>query len=199
MAKLRIASVQYPLCEVEDFEAFARNVRAYVASAADDGAKVICFPEYFSMPLLSMQPTLPAPKGLRSLATQFTAPLIELFSALAQESAATIIAGSHPTLVDDQIENLSWIFKADGRHCSQPKLHITPSEKNEWDVVPGSGLRIIETPEAKIAVQICYDIEFPRATQLLAEQGVDLVFCALLHRRPSRALPCKPLRTGASH
>ena len=35
---------------------------------------------------------------------------------------------------------------------------------------------ILPTPKAKIAVQICYDVEFPEATRYLADQGVEILF-----------------------
>ena len=60
------------------------------------------------------------------------------------------------------------IFKPDGTHVSQSKLHITPSEKTWWGISGGDSLIVLQTPKAKIGVLICYDVEFPEAARYLA-------------------------------
>jgi predicted amidohydrolase len=68
------------------------------------------------------------------------------------------------------------IFKPDGSHVSQPKLHITPSEKTWWGITGGDSLIVLQTPKAKIGVLICYDVEFPEAARYLADRGVEILF-----------------------
>jgi predicted amidohydrolase len=74
------------------------------------------------------------------------------------------------------LHNNSLIFTPEGRWIAQPKLHITPSEKRYWGITGGNELFVLPTPKAKIAVQICYDIEFPEASRFLADQGAELIF-----------------------
>jgi predicted amidohydrolase len=59
---------------------------------------------------------------------------------------------------------------------TQEKLHITPAERKLWGVQPGTGLKIFETPFARIAIQICYDIEFPEVSRLLTLRGAEVMF-----------------------
>ena len=43
-------------------------------------------------------------------------------------------------------------------------------------IEPGEGIRIFDTPLARIAIQICYDIEFPEVSRLLTLAGVEVIF-----------------------
>ena len=58
----------------------------------------------------------------------------------------------------------------------QDKLHITPGERKEWDIRPGDGLKVFDTPLGRIAIQVCYDIEFPESSRLLTLAGAEVIF-----------------------
>jgi predicted amidohydrolase len=75
-----------------------------------------------------------------------------------------------------KLYNKCLIFDPEGTYISQPKLHITPAETKYWGISGGHELVILPTPKAKIAVQICYDIEFPEASRYPADQGVEILF-----------------------
>ncbi|MDA0711273.1 MAG: nitrilase, partial [bacterium] len=66
-----------------------------------------------------------------------------------------------PIIRDGKIYNVSHLFTPMGNVYTQDKLHITPSERSNGDIEPGHGIKIFDTPLARIAIQICYDIEFP--------------------------------------
>jgi predicted amidohydrolase len=176
--QVRVAAVQYQMKRVADFGEFADKVRYFVQTACQDYAvDFVLFPEFLTVQLLSSLPPIPAKDGLRTLAEQFTEPVIELMSGLASEFGVHLIGGTHPMLQDDgSIQNVSLIFLPDGSFREQPKLHITPWEVSAWDVTGGNSLLVLETAKAKIGVLICYDVEFPEAVRALADQGVDILF-----------------------
>jgi len=175
-SKVRIACVQYQVRKIKTFEDFANQVEYFVETAADYKSDFVLFPEFFSVQLLSVFEPLPALEGIRRLAKEFTQPLIELLSGLSSKYNLYIIGGSHPIEHGDELRNESMIFDPDGRYVSQPKLHITPAEQRYWGISGGHELVVLPTPKARIAVQICYDVEFPEATQYLADQGVEILF-----------------------
>ena len=175
-SKVRIACVQYRVRKIETFEDFANQVEYFVETAADYKSDFVLFPEFFSVQLLSVIEPLPAVEGIRRLSTEFTQPLIELLSRLSSRYNLYIIGGRHPIQHGDELRNECMIFDPDGRYISQPKLHITPSEQRYWGITGGHELVVLPTPKARIAVQICYDVEFPEASRYLADQGVEILF-----------------------
>src|SRR5690606_12893713 len=62
-----------------------------------------------------------------------------------------------------------------GNVYTQDKLHITPAEREGWDILPGESIRVFETPIGRMAIAVCYDIEFPEYSRILVEQGVDII------------------------
>jgi predicted amidohydrolase/GNAT superfamily N-acetyltransferase len=175
-SKVRVACVQYRVRKIDSFQDFANQVEYFVETAADYRSDFVLFPEFFTVQLLSVLEPLSSVQGIHRLATDFTAPFIELMSGLASKYGIHIIAGSHPIEREGRLQNECLIFDPEGRYISQPKLHITPSETRYWGISGGNELFVLPTPKAKIAVQICYDIEFPEACRYLADQGVEIVF-----------------------
>lgn len=175
-SKVRVACVQYQVRKISSFEDFANQVEYFVETAADYHSDFVLFPEFFSVQLLSILEPMSSVQGIRRLAKDFSEPFINLMSGLAQKYGVYIIGGSHPIEEEGELFNKCLIFDPEGRYISQPKLHITPAEKRYWGISGGNELVVLPTPKAKIAVQICYDVEFPEATRYLADQGVELLF-----------------------
>ncbi|MCB0018820.1 MAG: hypothetical protein KDE09_13605, partial [Anaerolineales bacterium] len=82
----------------------------------------------------------------------------------------------HPVLRDGHIYNVAHLFTPAGNVFTQDKLHPTPSERAAWNLKPGQGLTVFETPFARIAIQVCYDVEFPEPCRLLTLAGAEILF-----------------------
>lgn len=175
--RLRVACVPWRVGRVADFGAFADRVRYFVETAAADyGAELVLFPEFFTVPLLTTRAPMAPAEGIRTLAREFTETFIDLMSGLAREHALYLVAGTHPAeQADGSLRNVSLIFRPDGSHATQPKLHITPWETETWGIAGGGSLAVVETPKARIGVLICYDVEFPEAVRALADAGVEVL------------------------
>ena len=52
--RLRVASIQYYIRPVRSFAEFAEQVSALVSTAADYKARLVVFPEYFTVQLLTL-------------------------------------------------------------------------------------------------------------------------------------------------
>lgn len=60
------------------------------------------------------------------------------------------------------------------------KLHVTPDEIKSWGLNGGKLLNTFDTDCAKIGVLICYDVEFPELSRLMADQGMQILFVPFL-------------------
>jgi predicted amidohydrolase len=108
--------------------------------------------------------------------SQFTEEYLELFGKLAVKYDVNVIPGTHFVVEDERLYNVAYLFGRNGTIGKQYKLHITPSERRWWGVEPGKGLEIHETDCGKVAICICYDIEFPELARIAAAQGANILF-----------------------
>jgi predicted amidohydrolase/GNAT superfamily N-acetyltransferase len=173
--KVRVSCVQYQMRRVASFDEFAAQVKYFTEIAADYRSDFVLFPEFFTMQMLSHLEVLTPIESIRKLTT-FTTQFIELMGGLARRHGMHIIAGTHVVEEAGRLYNKSFIFRPDGTHVTQPKLHITPSERRDWGISGGNELHVLETPKVKFAVQICYDIEFPETARYLADRGAEIIF-----------------------
>ncbi len=172
---VRICAVQYQMREIKSFDDFAKQCEYFVDVAADYKSDFILFPELFTTQLLSFMKTERPGLAVRRLAG-FTPQYLELFTGLAIKYDINIIGGSHYSVEDERLHNVSYLFKRNGGIGKQYKLHITPNERRWWGVEPGNTIEVFETDKGKISIQICYDIEFPEVSRIAAEHGAQIIF-----------------------
>ncbi len=53
----------------------------------------------------------------------------------------------------------------------QKKVHLTPTEKGPYQMSRGHGFYVYHTEHGRIAILVCYDVEFPEAARSLAQSG----------------------------
>jgi predicted amidohydrolase len=108
--------------------------------------------------------------------SQFTDQYLGMFRKLAIKNNTNIIGGSHFLVENDTLYNVAHLFRRDGTIDRQFKLHITPHERKWWGVRPGDELNVMPTDKGKIAINICYDIEFPELARISAHRGAQVIF-----------------------
>jgi predicted amidohydrolase/ribosomal protein S18 acetylase RimI-like enzyme len=173
---VRICVVQYMMRQIKSFEDFANQVEYFTDVASDAGADFAVFPELFTTQLMSFLNERSPSMAIRKL-TEYTEQYIELFTALAVRYNVNIIGGSHVVKEDDEnIYNISYLFRRDGTIEKQYKLHITPNERKWWGISAGDRVEVFDTDCGKIAIQICYDIEFPELARIATEMGAKIIF-----------------------
>lgn len=172
---VRVCAVQYQMRPIKNFEAFEQQCEYFIDVASDYKCDFIVFPEIFTTQLLSFLPSMRPGLAVRKLA-EFTPNYIESFSNLAIKYNINIIGGSHFTLEDDHLYNIAYIFHRNGKIDKQYKLHITPNERRWWGVEAGNDVNVFETDRGKIAVLICYDIEFPELARRAVEKDAQMIF-----------------------
>lgn len=172
---VRVSAVQYQMRSIKNFEEFARQCEYFVDASSDYKSDFVVFPEMLTMQLLSFIPEKKPAAAIREL-THYTDQYIELFTKLAIKYNINIIAGSHFCMENDTLYNISFLFKRDGTHSKQYKIHITPYEKKWWGVKGGDKIEIFNTDKGKVAILICYDVEFPELARIAVSKGAKILF-----------------------
>ncbi len=172
---VRVATAQYKMRPVATFEDFAKQVEFMVDTASDAKADFLCFPELFTLQLLSLvKPDRPG-AAARELAG-FTPRYLDLMRGLAMRYDVHIIGGSQFHLDGEVLRNSAWLFRRDGTVERQDKIHVTPNESRWWGVSGGDSLQVFDTDHGKIAIAVCYDVEFPELVRVLVERGARMLF-----------------------
>ncbi len=178
MNRVRIAALQYFVRPIDHFSAFCEQVTGLVHTAADYDCDLLVFPEYFTVQLLTLgDVSRPMRDQVRDLSRRVPE-YIELFRSLSRSSGVHIIAGTIANADPsdpDKVYNDSFFFAPDGTYSSQGKLMMTRFEKEHWQVSPRDVLRIFETPFGKVAIAICYDVEFPELARAAAHAGANIL------------------------
>jgi len=178
MSLLRLASAQFPVSEPKSWDEYADQVSAWVADAANHGAQLLLFPEYAAMSLAALfDSTTRADldkqvSAMQSLREDYLA----LHSTLAQKHGVHIVAGSFPWKLDDgRVVNRAFFCAPSGRSSWQDKQIMTRFERESWNISSGEGLRVFRTALGTIAINICYDCEFPLLARAQCEAGAQLL------------------------
>ena len=173
---VRICVVQYMMRKIHSFEEFAHQCEYFVDVGSDAASDFVVFPEIFTTQLMSFLDEKSPSMAVRKL-TKYTPQYIELFSNLALRYNVNIIGGSHFVEEEDQeIYNIAYLFRRDGTIEKQYKVHITRNERKWWGISAGDAVEVFDTDCGKIAIQICYDIEFPELARIATDKGANIIF-----------------------
>lgn len=175
--RVRVSSLQYFIRPVQSFADFENQVSSLVETAADYKSRMVVFPEYFTTQLLTLGDIKgPISVQIRNLAKQEER-VCELMTRLSRKHSIYIVAGTIPSLSDDQeiVYNRCHVFSPNGNSNYQSKLHMTRFETEDWHVSSGKTLKIFETDFGKFSVAICYDVEFPEIARVAALKGAQIL------------------------
>ena len=173
---VRLAAVQYQMRRIENFDEFAQQVTHFVDVASEYQSDFVVFPELFTLQLLSFTDTQRPGEAARKVA-EFTPQYLELLTELAIAHNVNIIGGSHFTMEEGRLYNVAYLFRRNGTLGKQYKIHVTPAERKWWGVEGGNKVEVFDTDRGRVAIQICYDIEFPELTRIAARKGAQIIFC----------------------
>ena len=175
---VKIATAQYDISFLENWQAYQQKIERWVNEATAQDAKILLFPEYFSMELASLF----GQEIYSSLSKQLAAmqslhdDFISLFKSLAQKHQCIIQAGTFPVLIETGIyQNRAYLFMPDGGFDYQDKVMMTRFEKEQWLIKSGKELKCFDTEYGKMAINICYDSEFPLLARKQVEAGCVLI------------------------
>ena len=177
---VRIGLVQWQMRPYKSIDDVFEQVEFFVDAVSAYQSDFILFPEYFNAPLMARFNDESESEAIRGLA-QYTNEIRERFINLAIRYNINIITGSMPLIKDDGLlYNIGYLCRRDGTYEMYEKLHVTPDEMKCWGLSGGKAIRTFETDCAKIGVLICYDVEFPELSRIMAGEGMQILFVPFL-------------------
>ncbi|GJQ62869.1 MAG: carbon-nitrogen hydrolase [Melioribacteraceae bacterium] len=176
---VRIGLVQWQMRTMSNLDALGEQIEFFIDAVSGYSADFILFPELFNAPLMADFNHLQESEAIRKL-SEFTEPIRQMFSKFAMSYNINIITGSMPRMHNGLLYNVGYLCRRDGTYESYEKIHITPNERSYWGMVGGNSIKTFDTDAGKIGVLICYDVEFPELSRILADQGVQILFVPFL-------------------
>jgi predicted amidohydrolase/ribosomal protein S18 acetylase RimI-like enzyme len=176
---VRLGLVQWQMRSLTNLEEFFNQAEFFIDAVSGYESDFALFPELFIAPLMADYNHLSEADAIRELA-KYADPIKKKFQELAISYNINIITGSMPFLENDHLYNVGFLCKRDGTNEMYRKIHITPNEIFHWGMTGGDTIQTFDTDCGKIGIVICYDVEFPELTRLMADEGMNILFVPFL-------------------
>ncbi len=155
-----------------------KKMEAMAAEAASQRADLLCFPE------LSYTGYFVRKERLEEIAEDMNGRFISSLSEIAHRYQIGIVAG-FAEKESEKLYNTSVLFDRKGAVVGKArKVHLWKSEKKRF--ASGSEYSVFETEFGKIAILICYDLEFPEPARIVSLKGAQLILCPAAWSVPAR-------------
>jgi predicted amidohydrolase/GNAT superfamily N-acetyltransferase len=176
---IRLGLIQWQMRSLPNLEALFEQSEFFIDAVSGYGSDFAVFPELFIAPLMADYNHLSEADAIRELA-KYAEPIRIRFQELAISYNINIITGSMPHLVNGTLYNSGFLCKRDGTYETYTKIHITPNEVFHWGITGGNNIQTFDTDCGKIGIVICYDVEFPELSRLMADEGMNILFVPFL-------------------
>jgi predicted amidohydrolase len=191
---VRVACCQVHLA-VGDVDGNRGRVRRAVEAAADAGARIVVVPE-----LANSGYVFSDAAEARSWAEPVDGPTVTGWTELARRLDLVLVGGFCELDPDGRVRNSAVVVDAGGVRALYRKAHLWDREKLVF--APGDAEpAIVDTAHGRIAVMICYDLEFAEWIRVAALRGAQLL-CAPVNwpelPRPEGERPSEIVRVQAA-
>lgn len=177
---IRIGLVQWQMRLFPDIEAFYEQVEFFVDTVSGYKSDFAVFPEFFNTPLLAPYNHLSEMEAMRKLA-EMTPGIVLKIQEYAVSYNVNVITGTMPVVdADNKMYNVAYLCHRSGKTEEYRKVHITPNEQKYYGMVGGDTIQVFDTDCGKVGILICYDVEFPELSRILADQGMQILFVPFL-------------------
>ncbi|MBL7543915.1 MAG: nitrilase [Bdellovibrionaceae bacterium] len=173
----KISLAQYPILFHSRKQDWYFEIEKWFINAKKSQSRLIVFPEYGSLDLISLL----APESRDTLKIQLEELqtlhdfFLKTFIDFSSKYSIYSLAPSFPLKIGKKFFNRSYFVSPSGSYNFQDKIHMTRFEES-WGISESeTELKVFDTQIGRIGIQICFDIEFPWPTSLLARHGVKLV------------------------
>ncbi|WP_415977410.1 nitrilase-related carbon-nitrogen hydrolase [Rhodococcus sp. 077-4] len=174
MSTVRAALVQSTW--TGDKESMIAAHEGFARSAAEQGAKVVCFQELFYGPYFCQLQDA----KFYEYAESVPGPTVDRFAALAKELGIVMILPVYEQEQPGLLYNTAAVVDADGTYLGKYRKHHIPHVNGFWEKFyfrPGNlGWPVFDTAVGRIGVYICYDRHFPEGWRALGLAGAEIVF-----------------------
>jgi 5-aminopentanamidase len=140
-----------------------------IAAAVQNRADIVVLPE-----LVTSGYMFQSVQEAASVAISSTDPLFNEWAGAAVRGGAVVIGGFCERGDDGRLYNSAAVVDGSGVIGVYRKVHLWDREKLNFE--PGSDPpTVFDTPAGRIGVLVCYDLEFPEMTRMLALAGAELI------------------------
>lgn len=176
---VRLGLIQWQMRSLGNLEALFEQTEFFVDTVSGYGSDFALFPELFIAPLMADYNHLSEAEAIKELA-KYTDAIRKKMQEFAISYNINIITGSMPYLEDGHVYNVGFLCRRDGTQEMYRKIHITPNEIFHWGITGGDTIQTFDTDCGKIGIVICYDVEFPELSRLMADEGMNILFVPFL-------------------
>ena len=164
------------------------TIQSFVSRAAEQGAKIVCFPELSVTGYVVEKPESISPPSVFREAS-------DRILQMARSNAITVLAGIIESTEDGEKPYVTQIVaNQDGAFWKYRKTHLSPAETTNYRA--GQEIPVYQAFQLHFGFQLCYEAHFPEMSTLLALQGVDAIF--MPHASP-RGQPLEKTNSWMRH
>ena len=160
-----------------DKESMIEKHEKYVAEAAAQGARVMCFQELFYGPYFCQVQDTEYYSYAEAIPD---GPITKRFQEIAAEHGMVIVLPMYEEEQPGILYNTAAVIDADGSYLGKYRKTHIPQVKGFWEKFyfrPGNmGYPVFDTAVGKVGVYICYDRHFPEGWRALGLNGAQMVF-----------------------
>ncbi|MGV3528280.1 MAG: GNAT family N-acetyltransferase [Flavisolibacter sp.] len=176
---VRLGLIQWQMRSYSSIDDMFNQIEYFIDAVSDYKSDFALMPELFNGPLLARYNHLSEADAMRKLADD-TPEIKDRFVQMAIRYNVNIITGSLPSYEDGRLKNIGYLCHRNGHVDQYEKIHITPDEASYWGIQGGDRLKVFDTDSGRVGILICYDVEFPELSRLLAQQGMQILFVPFL-------------------
>jgi beta-ureidopropionase len=160
-----------------DKESMIEKHEKYLAEAAAEGARVMCFQELFYGPYFCQVQDAAFYSYAEAIPD---GPTTKRFQELAAKHEMVLVLPMYEQEKPGLLYNTAAVIDADGSYLGKYRKTHIPQVKGFWEKFyfrPGNlGYPVFDTAVGKVGVYICYDRHFPEGWRALGLNGASIVF-----------------------
>ena len=144
------------------------TIQSFISKAADQGVKIICFPELSVTGYIIEKPeTISPPSVFREASDR----ILEM----ARLNDITVLAGLIESTDEGTNPYITQIVaNQDGTLWKYRKTHLSPLETRSYRA--GEEIQVYQSSHLNFGIQLCYESHFPEMSTLMALKGVEAIF-----------------------
>lgn len=174
--RVAIAQVKASYFAKEENE---EKILSLAEKAVQQKVDLLLFPEGVNLGYFILDQTRNKDEALSlalELASDFSSPWVKELKRKA-EKGVYIACGGFFKIEGNKLVNALFLISPRGEFASYYKTHLYHlKEIREEDfVVKGSELKVVDTDLGRIGLSICYDLNFPEVTRILALNGAQII------------------------
>jgi 5-aminopentanamidase len=172
-----------------------RRIAAAVSEAAGRGANIVVLPE-----LANCGYVFSDPSELAAAAEPADGETIGLLKELARRHDLVIVSGFAERGDAGLVHNSAVLVDPSGTRAVYRKAHLWGEEASRGFTPGADAPPVVDTLHGRIAVMVCYDLEFPEWVRIIALNGADLLCAPVnwpLFPRPDGERPGEVIRVQA--